>query len=623
MIRLIKVIRCMVNKFMKYFAIHAIVLCVVFTEVFSKDNPRTSIREFLKYTIKESDNSYSFVMQGKVTKTYYTVPLPKECKFRIFQPSRCEIYNVEAKLNGEKIDRITKYNESNEDVFLDDNYIHLIDYSKVHVSSLMKLDVSYQKECNNPLYFEPLFIYNTDSLEIISIEFNHSDNIIIDCHSWFSRISIPFSIERTSSRTIFTIKEIPRFDYLPFFPYNSLHGVFQFSIKKNNVDLFSNSHAGFTKWYMNQINQLPKLVKEDIRELEDRILKLPNNEAKIKMIYDWVRTNVRYIAEEQDYGAFIPRNASKVFHRKFGDCKDKALLVKEMAELFGIKVYLALINTNPTFYIDEKVYLNQFNHMICYTVINDMELLFDPTERTVEFGFLPDRDINKPVFILNENNPRFIYSKEDTTKSSSFLVDLTTKLQGELESVGTITLKNKKFGVFQYYVDIGNVDKGLEYVRRELAEYFPKIQWSNLSLKEITKTEAVFTVNGLLNNFLVKTKKNIYIPHLPFTVIDEEVFVRKKDLLPLYFKKLVNIAFKLTISSNQYSLISPSKKEVGYRAGVYLSTESRTTLDNDIVMSSQLIWNSNYITKEKKDTFFYFFDELSSSRNNYFIISYR
>lgn len=36
---------------MKYFAIHAIVLCVVFTEVFSKDNPRTSVREFLRYTI--------------------------------------------------------------------------------------------------------------------------------------------------------------------------------------------------------------------------------------------------------------------------------------------------------------------------------------------------------------------------------------------------------------------------------------------------------------------------------------------------------------------------------------------------------------------------------------------
>lgn len=51
MIRLIKVIPCMVNKVMKYFAIHAIVLCVVFTEVFSKDNPRTSVREFLRYTI--------------------------------------------------------------------------------------------------------------------------------------------------------------------------------------------------------------------------------------------------------------------------------------------------------------------------------------------------------------------------------------------------------------------------------------------------------------------------------------------------------------------------------------------------------------------------------------------
>jgi hypothetical protein len=101
------------------------------------------------------------------------------------------------------------------------------------------------------------------------------------------------------------------------------------------------------------------------------------------------------------------------------------------------------------------------------------------------------------------------------------------------------------------------------------------------------------------------------------------VFVRKKDSLPLYFKKLVNIAFKLTISSNQYSLISPSKKEVGNRAGVFLSTESGTTLDNDIVMSSQLIWNSNFITKDKKSTFFNFIDELSSSRNKYCIINYR
>lgn len=111
---------------------------------------------------------------------------------------------------------------------------------------------------------------------------------------------------------------------------------------------------------------------------------------KIDTIASWVRQNIRYIAVENgDYGIH-PEAADVVLHRKYGDCKGSASLIRALLRAVGIDgryVWLGTRGEIDTDWTDLPA-LCSGNHMIAAAVVNDSIIYLDGTMRYCPAGYL-------------------------------------------------------------------------------------------------------------------------------------------------------------------------------------------------------------------------------------------
>ena len=66
---------------------------------------------------------------------------------------------------------------------------------------------------------------------------------------------------------------------------------------------------------------------------------------KIRSIYDFVSSHLRYIGVDLGVGRYTPHSAEEVLANRYGDCKDKHTLFAALLAAVGIDAYPALIST--------------------------------------------------------------------------------------------------------------------------------------------------------------------------------------------------------------------------------------------------------------------------------------
>ncbi|OFX19444.1 MAG: hypothetical protein A2033_11240 [Bacteroidetes bacterium GWA2_31_9] len=165
------------------------------------------------------------------------------------------------------------------------------------------------------------------------------------------------------------------------------------SYKFKGTDItVSSSVDDLFKWYNSLINKIPKSENEN--ELKLKVNELTKNSTseteKIKLIYKWVQSNIKYIAFEDGLGGFIPRAAGDVFAKKYGDCKDMANLLKTMLNLADIPAFFTWIGTIAIPYSYYEVpSINSDNHMICAIKDNNNFIFLDATNPFIEYGTYP------------------------------------------------------------------------------------------------------------------------------------------------------------------------------------------------------------------------------------------
>jgi transglutaminase superfamily protein len=124
---------------------------------------------------------------------------------------------------------------------------------------------------------------------------------------------------------------------------------------------------------------------------------------RIKAIGRYAQS-VNYVAIQTGIGrggGYRPHSSIDVFAKSYGDCKDKANLMRAMLKAIGIQSYLVSIYSgDPTFVREEWPSPQQFNHCIiavkladatqAATVINHPSLgrllIFDPTDDNTPVG---------------------------------------------------------------------------------------------------------------------------------------------------------------------------------------------------------------------------------------------
>lgn len=160
------------------------------------------------------------------------------------------------------------------------------------------------------------------------------------------------------------------------------------------------SWEGLGGWYQQLLGGVPQ-GSPAVVALARRLTagaKTPREKAEALVAH--LRRKVRYVAVEVGIGGFRPHPPEEVAERQWGDCKDKSLLLVDLARAVGLEAWPALVRLGEDQRIDRNFPSpHQFNHEIVAFAAAALEprpgdpvaggfFVVDPTQEIGGAGYL-------------------------------------------------------------------------------------------------------------------------------------------------------------------------------------------------------------------------------------------
>ncbi len=199
----------------------------------------------------------------------------------------------------------------------------------------------------------------------------------------------------------FETKDVPALRREPLMPAVS---DFAYNISLSSIDSWDKLIA----WYATLIREQDRITKEIEEKTKEILTGAFSRQEKIKRLYEFVATTIKYAGDERGIWGIKPYPAAKVLEGEWGDCKGKSTLLSTMLRVAGIDSYPVLISAGkPSGIVPEVPSLAYFNHMIlAVDGGKGKDLIWlDPTAQTCAFGDFPVSDQNRWALIVNTDAP--------------------------------------------------------------------------------------------------------------------------------------------------------------------------------------------------------------------------
>jgi len=150
-------------------------------------------------------------------------------------------------------------------------------------------------------------------------------------------------------------------------------------------------------------------------------------------------------------GGYRPHLAADVLAKSYGDCKDKANLMRSMLSAVGIESFpVAIYSGDPRFVRDEWPSPQQFNHAVIAVRVDESVnvpavgeweglgrlLLFDPTDPDTPVGYLPDHEQGSWALIVRPEGGQLVEAPA-TEPEENLLersIDVTLAADGSIQA---------------------------------------------------------------------------------------------------------------------------------------------------------------------------------------------
>lgn len=222
---------------------------------------------------------------------------------------------------------------------------------------------------------------------------------------------------------------------------------------------------------------------------------------RVKALLDFVQNDIRYLGLEYGIGSYKPHTPNTVFKQRFGDCKDKSLLLVKMLREIEVEAYPVLLNTTLKHQVLNLPPSPVFFNHCAVKVVDDYygDLYYDPTQVDQGGTFSNVHFPNyENVLAIYEGNSTF-----DTIMSASVNYSVTLEEFDILNLKGDATLK-----VTNTYADV-EADRMRYYFRNNskssieksyldfYSEYFPNIK----STRELSTSDNLSTNEFMVTEF--------------------------------------------------------------------------------------------------------------------------
>ena len=140
------------------------------------------------------------------------------------------------------------------------------------------------------------------------------------------------------------------------------------------------SWAEVAEWGRELFQTTAPLPEELVRRVETIEDEHPQPEDRLAAALRFAQDEIRYLSLTIGENSHRPYPPSTVLERRYGDCKDKSLLLIAMLDAMGIEAHPALVNTRRGKHLEgELPSAGAFDHAIVRVQIEDRHYWVDPT----------------------------------------------------------------------------------------------------------------------------------------------------------------------------------------------------------------------------------------------------
>jgi len=269
------------------------------------------------------------------------------------------------------------------------------------------------------------------------------------------------------------------------------------------------SWEAFSSWWWHFIEKEFVTTPEMRAKVQELTAGLTDEMDKVRAIARFVGQEIRYNAWSFGTHGYEPYSAATIFERRFGDCKDKSILLRQMLAEIGVKAHPVLINAQyrrPEEQVDIAM-VGHFNHCIAYV----------PAHGEFEGYYLDATADRDPIEYLRADDQGAKVLHVDDASGDIHRIDYTPAAENAavreyavaLETDGRAQVRMTDSSVGQYGVQLryqfggekGDVNKRVADV---LAEAFGKVDVSDVKTSDLedigvpAKLEASFSATNMV-----------------------------------------------------------------------------------------------------------------------------
>ncbi len=172
-------------------------------------------------------------------------------------------------------------------------------------------------------------------------------------------------------------------------------------------------------------------------ELKAKVVELTTGkttqEDKVRALYTYVSTQIRYIGIDFGIGRVQPHYATEVLQNQYGDCKDKHTLLAAMLSAIGVHADAVLIGAGIRF--NEAVPSPQsFNHLITRVSVEGQTVWLDSTPEVAPYRVLSSLIRDKKALIIPDSG---VATLDRTPADLPFHAIQKMNAVGTLDNTGT------------------------------------------------------------------------------------------------------------------------------------------------------------------------------------------
>lgn len=347
---------------------------------------------------------------------------------------------------------------------------------------------------------------------------------------------------------------------------------------------------------------LPAAVKQKVHELTDGIT---NKKEKIKVLYEFLQKNTRYVSIQLGIGGWQPYDATYVATKSYGDCKALSNYMYALLKEINIKSCYTLINAGKGRYFFAQDFPSlQFNHIILCVPLQKDTVWLECTSQTLPAGYLSSFTCNRFAIAVDENGGKLVrtpkYGMNENLQSRS--IKAVQSEGGTLNVIAHSKYSGLQQDEMHWIINSSSKEKVKEYLLQEFELSAYNINMFNYTEQKGPLPAINESLDITVSNYATITGKRIFIVPNIMTRSNRKLSLdstRKYDIqLDFEYKDVDSVEIELPKGYEVEAM--PKDVTINSQFGKYSS--SIKLKDNKLYYYRSIEHNSGrYPAKEYKD----------------------